>query len=338
MRLGLEFAPFEPHPWLRGGAWMTTVGALPRPGLGAFAARARQRIVRVDEHTRVRVAFDAPAAPSASPPGLLILHGLVGSSEAEYALGTARKACAAGFLVARLNARNCGGTEALTTRPYNGYDTADIEAAAQALLAAGARSVQVVGFSVGANQVTRWLTEPAPTPRPWLRGAALVSPCLDFAASTEHIRASRFGRLVEARFLERMHAILHRRRELHADALEGAPARVARTIREFDERFTAPLSGFRDAAHYYRHARTDQRLAAIEVPTLLVAAADDPLVPIASLGDPVAAPNVLPLLTERGGHVAFLAHRRARNEAAQDSDRYWAENRVVQFALACAAR
>ena len=87
-----------------------------------------------------------------------------------------------------------------------------------------------------------------------------------------------------------------------------------RTIREFDERYTAPHGGYRDAADYY--ARTSSRavIPDIRVPTLIVHALDDPLIPAGPFRDPRIAenPDVLLVLTQRGGHVGFLADRTLR--------------------------
>ena len=103
--------------------------------------------------------------------------------------------------------------------------------------------------------------------------------------------------------------------------------RRVRTIREFDERITAPHGGYRDASDYY--ARTSSRpvIKEIRVPTLVIHSADDPLIPTEPFRDEAIAanPDVLLVLTRRGGHVGFLSDR------AEGEDRHWAENRLVDF-------
>jgi hypothetical protein len=98
-------------------------------------------------------------------------------------------------------------------------------------------------------------------------------------------------------------------------------------VREFDELYTARLHGFRDAADYYARASALQFVGRIRVPTLIVHAQDDPFIPFASLRHPSieANPNVILLAPARGGHVAFIAR------PTGGEDRYWAENRVVEF-------
>jgi predicted alpha/beta-fold hydrolase len=103
--------------------------------------------------------------------------------------------------------------------------------------------------------------------------------------------------------------------------------RRVRTIRDFDERVTAPHGGYRDASDYY--ARTSSRpvIGRIRVPTLIIHSADDPLIPAEPFLDAAIAdnPDVLLVLTRRGGHVGFLSDR------AEGEDRHWAENRLVEF-------
>ena len=52
-----------------------------------------------------------------------------------------------------------------------------------------------------------------------------------------------------------------------------------RSIREFDEAYTAPHHGFRDAADYYHRASAMRVIDKISIPTLIITAADDPFVP-----------------------------------------------------------
>ncbi len=48
------------------------------------------------------------------------------------------------------------------------------------------------------------------------------------------------------------------------------------TLKDFDDRYTAPLHGFRDAMHYYESCSSLYFLEDIRVPTLIVNAKNDP--------------------------------------------------------------
>ena len=100
-----------------------------------------------------------------------------------------------------------------------------------------------------------------------------------------------------------------------------------RTIEQFDDRFVAPAFGFANASDYYAKASSLPFIGRIRIPTLIIHAEDDPFIAFPPLRNPsiAANPYVLLVAPERGGHVAFVSAKRP------DEDRFWAENRVVEF-------
>lgn len=102
----------------------------------------------------------------------------------------------------------------------------------------------------------------------------------------------------------------------------------ARTIRQFDEAFTAPVSGFRDADDYYEKASAAPLLGCIRVPTLIIHSVDDPFLPWEPFTRETVRknPQLLLVLTRKGGHVGFVEQDRQ-----QDVDRLWAENRIIDY-------
>jgi predicted alpha/beta-fold hydrolase len=102
------------------------------------------------------------------------------------------------------------------------------------------------------------------------------------------------------------------------------------TVRQFDEAYTAPHHGFRDADDYYHRASALRVADRIRVPTLVITAQDDPFVPSSTFRDAAVAlnPNITVLLTPHGGHCAYV--ERAEN----GYDGYWAEREVIRFATA----
>jgi len=333
----VDFPSFVPHPLLRGANRMTFFGAAPRPGLAEFAARGERQLVPVDESTRVRVMIDRPSsAVERRGTGLVILHGLAGSSESSYTVGTARNAVRSGFVVARLNARNCGGTVELTSEPYHGAETADLAAAARHLVESGeVERVHLVGFSIGGNQALRLAAEWGDEPPSWITGVSTVSPCIDFAAAARTLEHGFLNRVMQRRFVGMLKDYVRERSRLDpAFTLDGLGS--IHTVRQFDERYTAPLSGYADADDYYARASMKGRLHEVRVPTLILASRDDPLVPVQGFETAdLSGSGVRLVVTERGGHVAFVGASKAVKGDRRDLDRRWAENRVVEFARLC---
>ena len=162
---------------------------------------------------------------------------------------------------------------------------------------------------------------------PELIATASLSPCIDFGAAADRMNASAFGRACQRRFLRSLRGIVRRRKELFDPSLDLRGLDRIRTIRDFDDRYTAPMGRFDGVEHYYAEASGLRVVERVRVPSLLVAADDDPLVPTEVLDRPeVRSPH--------GGHVAFLGAAPAVGGAGSaDPDRRWGENRVVQFCV-----
>jgi hypothetical protein len=100
-----------------------------------------------------------------------------------------------------------------------------------------------------------------------------------------------------------------------------------RSLYEFDDRFTAPVSGFGTADRYYGQCNSAQFVPEIRQPTLIVTAADDPLIPIDMFGRLKLPPSVMLHVTRGGGHLGFVARR------GRDADRRWVDWRILQWVI-----
>lgn len=322
--------PFEPHPLFRNGHAQTVLAALRLPRYAELRRDEpgdwESRLLEVEPGARVLVKCRWQEERRAAPT-LLLLHGLEGSSESLYVRGTARKAFGAGFNVVRMNQRTCGGTEHLTPTLYHSGMSRDIHHVFREL----ARSerltrVFLAGYSMTGNMVLRLAGDYGAEAPPELAGVCAVSPSLDLAACAVAIER-RANRLYQWSFMRSLRRRLRRKRRLHPELYDTRDIRRVRTIRQFDERFTAPHGGYRDADDYYERTSSLPVIHRIRVPTLVLHAEDDPIVPPEAFRDRAFEdnPHVLLVLTPRGGHTAFIAR------AAEGEDRRWAENRVVDF-------
>jgi predicted alpha/beta-fold hydrolase len=324
-----ESKPFRPHPRAKGGHAQTIVGSF-RPLRRALLEERRHyepRLVEVEPGTRIllrcRWQEDRRHAPT-----LVILHGLEGSTESPYVLGTGQKAFRAGFNIAAVNMRTCGGTEHLTRTLYHSGLTGDIH---RVILELSERErlprLYVAGYSMSGNMILKLAGEYGPDAPPALRAVAAVSPSVDLSACAREIER-RANWLYRRSFMRSLRGRIRRKAALHPELYDARGINRVRTIRQFDERYTAPHAGYRDADDYYERASSLPVLGRIRVPTLVLHAADDPIIPGRSFRDPAIAsnPDVLLVVTHGGGHVGFLA-----DAAHGDADRRWAENRVAEF-------
>ncbi|SFE25208.1 YheT family hydrolase [Paracidovorax konjaci] len=307
--------------WLPGGHLQTIWPALAaRRGDAGPPAYRRERWTAPDGDF-VDVDFlDGGGAPAAGPRPLLVLfHGLEGSSRSHYAEAFAGVARARGWDCAVPHFRGCSGEINLAPRAYHSGDHAEIDwilarmAARQRPGGAGTgprAPVIVAGVSLGGNALLRWAAEHgAEAARSADAVAAICSP-LDLAAGG-HAIGRGFNRQVYTRmFLRTMVPKALAKWQQHPGLFDRETLRAARDLHAFDDVFTAPLHGFRDADDYWRRASAQPLLADIRIPALAVNARNDPFVPAASLprAHEVGA-HVTLWQPPHGGHVGF-AHGR----------------------------
>jgi len=319
---------FKPHPLLRNRHLMTIAGALWRrrfPRLPASDAR----LFEVEAGTQLRGDAHWQAEPRRHPT-LVLLHGLEGSSESGYMLGTAEKAYAAGFNVLRLNQRNCGGTERLTPTLYHSGRSADFRAVVLELIERDRLpEIFVAGFSMGGNLLLKMAGEFGVSAPNELRGIVAIAPALDLAACCAAL--SEPGNFIYNRhFVKQLKRRMRHKAKIFpeiysANGLMADLARV-RNVRDFDEWITARFCGFEGADDYYARSSAMHFLEQIRRPTLILTAQDDPFVPYWTFDRPALRenPNIQLAATSHGGHCAYVSHE-------SGAERFWAEARIVEF-------
>lgn len=313
---------FRPPPWSIGGHRQTLLGYWSRHRLG-WPHPAEDLIIDAEPEVRLLVRATWRAERTKQPT-LVIVHGLGGSSEGSYALSLGALALGHGWNVARMNMRSAGDGEALCARSYNAGLDGDLVAVLRALAELTPR-LAVAGFSLGANLTALALGRSAAQLPAGLFGAAAVSAPLDLSAGADALDAPR-NRLYRANYLMQLRAGYRRRRMARPDLYEAGRERGTRTIREYDDRITAPYGGYQGAADYYARSSAGPWLAAVERPLLLLIAADDPMIPRESATRWALPPRgrVVREVTATGGHVGFFAPSRAPG-------RFWAADRVMGF-------
>jgi uncharacterized protein len=315
--------PFRPRRPFRGAHAQTLAGNfLPRR---SQLPAAEERLFQVEPG--VRVSCHCHWQPDRTQAmTLIIVHGLEGSSESGYVIGTGSKAWCAGMNVVRMNVRNCGGTEWLGPTLYNSGMSADVGAIAKTLIEQdGLQKLAFVGFSMGGNMVLKLLGEWADQAPLQVRAAVGISPAMDLAASADALH-DRANRIYEMKFLWSLRRRIQRKAALYPGHFEVRHLRGVRSLRDFDDQITAPHFGFLDAQDYYTRAASTQVLDRIAVPTLALHANDDPFIRVlaSTRAKLLGNSHITYVETERGGHCAFLAN-------PDGYDGRWAERQAVAF-------
>lgn len=317
--------PFVPHRRLKNGHLMT-IYAWAKPRRFPRLPPPVPRYFDVAPDARVLAHCHWQPEPRESTT-LLCLHGLEGSSTAHYMCGLADKGFAAGFNVVLLNQRNCGGTEGLSASLYHSGLTADPRAVIEELRAVDRLPALVVaGYSLGGNLALKLAGEYAGAAPRELLGVAAVSPVIELAECVSALERPS-NRLYEWNFVRNLRSRMRRKDKAWPGRFPMERLAGVRSVRGFDEAFTAPHFGFRDAGDYYHRASAMRVIDQVMVPALILTAKDDPFVPCEPfLEDRVTKnPNITVELSDRGGHCAFVCD-------GVDGDAYWAERRVIDFA------
>ena len=315
--------PFRPRRPFVGGHAQTIAGNfLPRQNQ---LPPAEERLFRVEPEVQV-LCHCHWQADRASAMTLVVVHGLEGSSDSQYVIGTGSKAWLAGMNVVRMNMRNCGGTEQLGPTLYNSSMSADVGTVAQTLIAEdGLQKMALVGYSMGGNLVLKLLGEWGEQAPPQVKAGIGVSPAMDLAPSADALH-DRANRLYEWKFLRGLRRRMLRKAALYPGRYDLRYLRGMRSLRDFDDQITARYSGFHDAQDYYTRAAAARVVDRIAVPTLIMHANDDPFIRVLpeTREKLLHNPHITYVETLHGGHCAFLAE-------ANGYDGRWAERQAIAF-------
>lgn len=253
-----------------------------------------------------------------------LFHGLGGSASRDYVLRAAAHFHQAGWSVVAANHRGAGEGRGLARRPTHSGATGDLAAVLRAARRRfPGQGLLAVGYSLSGSILLLLLGRDAAAAGDGLPDAAIaVNPPVDLERASLRL-ARGLGRLYDLRFVRLLRAELQARAD--AGLLERVPPLPAlATLRDFDERYTAPATGFRDRADYYARCACGPHLATIGRPTVILTAADDPIAPAADVQVQACAPVVHVHAERHGGHLGYLTRDRP--------NRRWLEPALLHFA------
>ena len=330
---GFSPPPYRPPWYLPNGHWQTIVPALTRKvrdftyqrqALPTPDGDLLQLDVLATEVSRTEVSRIGSSQLA------VISHGLEGDSNRPYVRGMTRALHREGYDVLAWNFRSCGGVPNRLLRFYHSGATDDLHHLLTHWPGIDRyATVVLVGFSLGGNLTLKYLGERGSSLPSAVRGGITFSVPLDLHACAQRITHPR-NRMYHRRFLRQLKQKIITKQPFFPDDLSVDALNGIRTLIDFDDRYTAPLHGFRDAADYYRQCSSKQFLSSITVPTLIVNAQNDPFLPPSCYlsGHQVADCPVTFLAPEQGGHCGFLPRGHRRGED------YWSERIARTFSRA----
>jgi predicted alpha/beta-fold hydrolase len=224
-----------------------------------------------------------------------------------------------------MNFRGCSGEPNRLLRSYHAGATEDLQTVIEHVLSRYSyRRLAIVGFSLGGNLTLKYLGESRSALPPNLSCAAAISTPCDLESSAWQL-SEPSNYLYLQNFFHDFHQKIRAKMQIFPGQISDRHFHQIKTLKDFDDRYTAPLHGFKDAKDYWTKCSARQFLSGIRVPTLLLNALDDPF--LRSESYPIAEAQHNPCLfletPSAGGHVGFVAMNRTRE--------YWHETRVTAF-------
>jgi uncharacterized protein len=238
-------------------------------------------------------------------PIVIVLHGLEGSVKSRYATRIMHRLHAMGLRGALPHFRGCSGEPNRLSIGYHSGFTQDLEYFTNLIVQREPQTqIAAVGYSLGGNVLLKWLGE-SPNAGRLLTGVAVSVP-FDLADASRVIETGA-SRIYKWSLLGRMRHSAMRKFNRVTSPFKLPDIKGIRTFREFDDKLTAPLHGFKDADDYYRQCSSRYFLKRIHVPTLILHALDDPFMSPASVPQEEELSETVTLeLSRNGGHVGFV--------------------------------
>jgi len=303
----LDGERFEPPRWLANPHLQSLIAGSPprrawiRRGARALLAASREHLLDCGEGVRLQ-GFHAGADGRHL---VLLLHGWEGSADAQYVLSAASYLFARGFDVFRLNLRDHGATHHLNPELFHSCRLAEAIGAVRAVRGLWpAQPLSLVGYSLGGNFALR-IAAQARAAGLELRQVVAICPVLDPAHTLAAIEAA--PRIYREYFVLKWRNSLRRKHRAWPDRYRLEELLAGRDLTDMTELLVLRHGGFPDLASYLNgYAIVGPVLEGLEVPSRVIAALDDPIIPAADLGR-LARPRALTVTPEaHGGHCGFL--------------------------------
>lgn len=253
---------------------------------------------------------------------VIISHGLEGNSDRSYMKGMAKIFYSHGYDALAWNYRGCSGEMNRQLRFYHSGATDDLDNVVQHAILRGYDEINLVGFSLGGNLTLKYLGEQADQLNHKVKKSVVFSVPLNLRSSCEKISESS-NWIYSQRFLKSLKKKVLEKSETMPE-IDRKPLKKIKTLIEFDNIYTAPLHGYRDAFDYYEQCSAIRFLSYIQRPTLVVNALNDPFLSKDCYPDTVSHSTYISFeYPKRGGHVGFAQFNK--------NGLYWSELRALQF-------
>uniref|UniRef100_A0A8C8HV94 Phospholipase ABHD3 n=1 Tax=Oncorhynchus tshawytscha TaxID=74940 RepID=A0A8C8HV94_ONCTS len=288
--------------------WESRIQTVLRP----FVTAKPGELIRAEDGGQISLDWfdndDSASHPNAATrPTVLLLPGLTGTSRESYILHMVQQSRDLGYRCAVFNNRGVSGETLLTPRTYCAANTEDLEAVIEHIQRTNEDApLMAAGVSMGGMMLANYLGRKGR--ETCLKGVVVFSAGWDVFECTASLEKPLDRFLFNSYLTSCLQAGVDRHKSVLEKSYDIDHVMKAKTLREFDERFTSIMFGYPTNDDYYHDASPIHRLKSVQVPMLCLNAADDVFSPSHAI--PVEAvkqnPNLALLITCHGGHIGFL--------------------------------
>jgi uncharacterized protein len=285
----------------------------------ATALLAAQRELILDCGAGVRLQCFVSGTSQGNGRTVVLLHGWEGNADSNYVLSLAALLHQRGFETVRLNLRDHGETHHLNRELFHSCRLPEVIGAMQALqrLYPG-KPLSGVGFSLGGNFLLR-VAARARESNLALERVIAVSPVLEPLDTLIALESAMPG--YEYYFVRKWTRSLNKKQAAWPEIYDFSDVGAMKGLREMTEKLVLRHSEFTSLESYLNgYAITGERLAALEVPSLILTSEDDPMIPVRGLKQLAKSPALSVTVTRHGGHCGFIERLRELT---------WAERRIL---------
>ncbi len=321
-----DYPPFRPSRLLN-SAHLQTVGAY-FIGRQALPYKAIKHVVQLHDDDRIVIHDDKPGSWITGDRIAILFHGLCGSHLSPVVARAAEKLGRRGIRTIRVDMRGFGDSTYISRSHLHGGNYQDAVAVVEFVHRLSPLSkISLVGFSLGGNIVLKTLGVWGQEPHPQVDSAIAISPPVDLVHCSWNLR-QHGNRLYESYFVSMLQAQLRERRRKVKGLVDNKLSRFPNRLIHWDDQFTAPCWGYRGAMEYYEDAGSARQLNQVNVPTIILTAQDDPVVPFAMYSEYELSESIELIATKKGGHLGYYS------QGARDPDRFWMDWRICQWVTA----
>jgi predicted alpha/beta-fold hydrolase len=297
---------FRPHLLVRNRHLQTILTSIPETRGKVLHQTAREIMLPAGEDIRLQ-GYYSPQAKNRAKGLVLLLHGWLGSANSNYVLTIGEYLYRQGYAIFRLNLRDHGDTHHLNVGPFRGDLLEETFAAAQEIAKMEAsRPLHLVGASLGGNFALRLAWWHGQTPLPNLAHTVAICPVLDPYHATLTIDSGWW--LYLSYFRSKWRQAMEKKQAAFPHRYDFSGEIAASSCLEMTEVFVRHHSPYPDARTYFKsYGVTSEMLASLQTPTTIIAAVDDPIIPISDFYALTDLSSYVQLhLQPYGGHVGFV--------------------------------